>query len=106
MEGVNRTDRARNEEVLHKTKDEKNILHTIKSRKANWIGHSFRRNCRLKHVIEWKVERGTEVMGRQWRRDKQLLDDVKETRGYWKLKAEALDSTYVELALQGVLDIS
>jgi hypothetical protein len=35
MEGVNRTDRARNEEVLHKTKDEKNILHTIKSRKAN-----------------------------------------------------------------------
>ena len=27
------------------------------------------------------------------RRCKQLLDDVKETRGYWKLKEEALDRT-------------
>jgi hypothetical protein len=30
-------------------------------------------------------------MGRQERRPKQLLDDLKETRGYWKLKEEALD---------------
>jgi hypothetical protein len=37
-------------------KEEKHILHTIKRRKANWIGHILRRNCLLKHVIEGKLE--------------------------------------------------
>ena len=32
-------------------------------------------------------------MGRRGRRLKQLLDKVKETRGYWKLKEEALDGS-------------
>jgi hypothetical protein len=50
------TDRVRNEEVLHGVKEERNILHTIKRRKANWIGHILRRNCLLKHVIEGKKE--------------------------------------------------
>jgi hypothetical protein len=31
-------------------KEERNIVHTIKRRKANWIGHILRRNCLLKHV--------------------------------------------------------
>ena len=31
-----------------------------------------------------------EVTGRRGRRRKQLLDDLKEKRGYWKLKEEAL----------------
>jgi len=30
---------------------------------------------------------------RRGRRRKQLVDDLKETRGCWKLKEEALDST-------------
>jgi hypothetical protein len=47
---------VRNEEVLHRVKEERNILHTIKRRKANWIGHILRRNCLLKHVIEGKLE--------------------------------------------------
>jgi hypothetical protein len=34
-----------------------------------------------------------EVMRRQGRRHKQLLDDVKEMTGYCKLKQEALDRT-------------
>jgi hypothetical protein len=34
-EKFSRTDRTRNEEVLHKTKNEKNILHTTKCRKTN-----------------------------------------------------------------------
>ena len=29
------------------------------------------------------------MVGRRRRRRKQLLDDVKETRGYWKVKEEA-----------------
>ena len=34
---------------------------TIKSRKANWIVHTSRRNCLLKHVIEGNIEGRLEV---------------------------------------------
>jgi len=47
------------------------------------------KNCLLEHVIVGNIE-GT---GRRGRRLKQLLDDLKETRGYWKLKEEAIDLT-------------
>jgi hypothetical protein len=47
---------VRNEEVLHGVKEERKILHTIKRRKANWIGQILRKNCFLKHVIEGKME--------------------------------------------------
>jgi hypothetical protein len=91
MEKISWTDRVRNEEVLHRVKEERNILHKIKRRKANWIGHILRRNCLLKHVIEGKLEERIKMMGRRGRRRKQLLDDLKEKRGYWKLKEEVLD---------------
>jgi hypothetical protein len=83
----------RNEEVLHRVKEERNIVHTIKRRKANWIGHILRRNCLMKHVIEGKLEGRIEMTGRRGRRRKQLLDDLKEKRRYWELKEEALDRT-------------
>jgi hypothetical protein len=44
-------------------------------------------------VIEGKLEGRIEVMGGRGRRRKQLLDDLKEKRRYWKLKEEALDRT-------------
>jgi type VI protein secretion system component VasF len=47
------------------------------------------RNCHLKHVTEGKIE---ETGGRE-RRRMQLLNDLKETRRYWKLKEEALNRT-------------
>jgi hypothetical protein len=77
MEKISWTDRVRNEEVLHRVKEERNILHTIQIRKANWIGHILRRNCLLKHVIEGKIEGRIEVAGRRGRRRKQLLDSLK-----------------------------
>jgi hypothetical protein len=55
MENINRTDRVRNEEVLHRVKEERNILHRIKRRKDNWIGQILHRTCLLKHVIEGNV---------------------------------------------------
>jgi hypothetical protein len=55
MEKISWTDRVRNE-VLQRVKEERNILHTIKRRKANWIGHILLRNFLLKHVIEGKLE--------------------------------------------------
>jgi hypothetical protein len=93
MEKISWTDRVRNEEVLHRVKKERNILHKIKRRKANWIGHILRRNCLLKHVIEGQLEGRIEITGRRGRRRKQLLDDLKKKRRYWKLKEEALDRT-------------
>jgi hypothetical protein len=84
---------VRNAKVLHTVKEERNILHTIKTRKANWAGHILRRNCLLKHVIEGKLEGKIEVTGRRERRRKQLLDGLKGKRGCWKLRYEALDGT-------------
>jgi hypothetical protein len=62
------TDRVRNEEILRRVKEEMNILHTIKRKEANWIGHILRRNCLLKNVIAGKVEGRIEVTGRRGRR--------------------------------------
>jgi hypothetical protein len=53
----------------------------------------LRGNRLPKRVIDGKVEGNTEVMGRQGRRRKQLLDDLQEKKGYWKLKEEALVRT-------------
>ena len=52
MEKISWTDRVRNEEVLHRVKEERNILHTIKRKKANWIGHILRKNCLLKQLLK------------------------------------------------------
>jgi len=80
----------RNEEILHRVKEEGNV-HTISRRKANWNGHILRRNCLLKHFIEGKIRRKIKVTGRRGRICKQLLDDRKEKRRYWKPKLEAAD---------------
>jgi len=84
---------VRNEVVLQRVKEERNILQRIKRRKANSIGHILRRKCLLKRVIVEKIERKIEVTGRLGRGRKQLLDDLKETGGYCKLREGALDRT-------------
>jgi len=55
MGKMNWTDRLRNEEVLHRIKKEKNILHEIKRRKFTGIGHIFHRSCLLKRAFEGKI---------------------------------------------------
>ena len=83
----------RNEEVLLRVKEERNILHEISKWKANWFGHILHRNCLLQWVIEGKIKGGIEMTGRRGRRRRKLLDDIKERRGYSHLKEEALDRT-------------
>jgi len=39
MEKISWTDHVRNEEVLLRVKEQRNILHEIRKRKAKWIGH-------------------------------------------------------------------
>jgi len=92
MEKISWTDRVRNE-VLLRVNEQRNILHEISKRKANWIGHILRRNCLLQRVIEGKIKEGIEVTGRRGRRRRKLLNDLKEKRGYSHLKGEALDRT-------------
>jgi hypothetical protein len=82
---------VRNEEVLLRVKEQRNILHEISKRKANWIGHSLRRNCLLRQVVEGKIQGGIEVTGRRGIRRRKLLDGLKERRGYSHVKEEALD---------------
>jgi len=82
---------VRKEEVLFRDKEQRNILHEISKRKANWIDHILCRNCLLQRVIEGKIKGGIEVRGRRGRRRRKLLDDLKERRGYSHLKEEALD---------------
>jgi hypothetical protein len=58
MEKISWTDRVRNEEVLHRVNEERNIIHRVQRRKANWIGHILRIKCLIKHIIEGKVGEG------------------------------------------------
>jgi len=93
MEKISWTDHVRNEEVLLRVNEQRNVLHEISKRKANWIGHILRRNCLLKKVIEGKIKGELEVARRRGRRRRKLLDDLKDRRGYSHLKEEALDGT-------------
>jgi hypothetical protein len=93
MEKISWTDHVRNEEVLLRVNEQRNILHEIRKPKANGFSHILRRNCLLQQVIEGKIKRQIEVTRRRGRRRKKLLDDLKDRRGYCQLKEEALDCT-------------
>jgi hypothetical protein len=62
--------------VLLRVSEQRNILHEIRKRKSDWIGHILRRNCLLKEVIEGKIKGRIEVT----RRRKKLLDDLGDKR--------------------------
>jgi len=63
---------------------ERNVPQKIKRRDANWIYRILHRKCLLKYGTEGKIEGRIEVVGRRGRSRKQLLDDLKKTRGYCK----------------------
>jgi hypothetical protein len=61
---ISLTDHVRNEEVLLRIMEQRNILHEISKQKANWIGHILHRNCLLQQVVEGKIKGWIEVTGR------------------------------------------
>jgi hypothetical protein len=87
MEKISWTDHVRNEEVLLRVKEKRNILHEISKRKANWICHILRRTCLIQRVIEGKIKWGE----RSDKKTRKLLDDLKKRRGHSRLKEEAPD---------------
>ena len=93
MESISWTDHVRSEVVSLRVREQRINLHEISKRKANWIGDILRRNCLLQRVTEGKIKGGIYVTGRRGRRRRNLLDDLKERRGYSHLKEEVLDRT-------------
>jgi hypothetical protein len=102
MEKISWTDRVNNEAVLHRVKEGRKILHTIRRRKANWIGHILRRNCLIKHIIEGKIL-GTRMRGRDvcscWMTLRKQEDTGSRRR---KLKI----ALFGELSLEEAIDLS
>ena len=96
-EKISWTDHVRNEEVLLRVKEQRNILHEISKRKANWIGQILRRNCLLQRVIKRKIKGRIEVTGRQGRRRRKLLDNLKER--IFSFEGGSSRSHYVESSL-------
>ena len=76
---------SNNEQVLDRIGEKSTLLNNILRRKANWIGHILRRNCLFHDVIEGQM---TEVKGVGIRRT-QLLDHLRNRRGYWELNEES-----------------
>jgi len=81
---------------------ERNILQTAERRKANWIGHIWRKKCFIIQVIEGKIE---------WREGKE--EDVSScwvTLGKRKGTEDWKRNRYVEhcgeLALERAMDLS
>ena len=74
-------------------------MHSIKIWKANWIGHILHRNCFLKYIIEGQIGRSRKVAERRGRRLKQLVNGIKEKKGYWNLEKGSTRSHSVVYSL-------
>jgi hypothetical protein len=106
MEKFSWTDHVRNEDVLLKVKEQRNILHEILKRKTNWIGHILRRNCLLQRVTEGKIQEGIEVTGRRGRRRRKLWIILRKGEDTLILKRNFWIALCGELALEEVLHLS
>ena len=96
----------RNEEVLLRVNEQRNILHEIRKRKVIWFGHILRRNCLLQQVINVKIKGQIEVTRRRGRWRKKLIDKLKDRNGYCQTKEEALDRTMWRNCLGRGFDLS
>jgi hypothetical protein len=56
MEKISSAGLVRNEEVLQRVKEKKNVLYVLQRRKGKWIDGILLRNCLLKHGMEKKIE--------------------------------------------------
>jgi hypothetical protein len=81
MDGEDQLDRSCEKSIsINTAKQETDILHAVNGSKANCIGHILGWNCIVNLVNEGNLKGRVEVRG--GRRSKQLLDDLKEKRGY------------------------
>jgi hypothetical protein len=64
MEKISWTKHVRNEEVLLRVEEQRNILHEISKGNNNWIGHILHRKCLCQQLIAEKIKEGIEMTGR------------------------------------------
>jgi len=80
-----------NEEVLSLVKEQRCLVHVIKQRQANWIGHVLRHDCLLKTVLEGKIE-GKRTRGKPRRKMLDLLMEQGDKKiSYQELNRRAED---------------
>jgi hypothetical protein len=58
MEKISWTDHVRNEEVFLRFKEQRNILHEIRKRKENWIGHILCRTVFYNGLLKERYKGG------------------------------------------------
>jgi hypothetical protein len=80
-----------------------------KNRRSNWIGNILRRNCLMKHIIEWKKEINKQSW--KWREDEEkdvssysMILRKGECTGNWKKEHHI--ALCGELALEEAMDLS
>jgi ribosomal protein S26 len=86
------TDHVRNEEVLLRVKEQRNILHEISKRKANCMVTFCVETAFYKGLLKARYK-GDRSDRKTRKKSRKLLDDLKERRGYSYLKEETLDRT-------------
>lgn len=90
MEGIKWEDKVRNEEVLCRVGEEREILKVIRKRKRNWLGHWMRRDCLLTDAMEGTVNGR---IRRRGRRRYQMVDSIRIGNSYEETKRVANDRT-------------
>ena len=106
MEEINWLDRVKDAVVIHRVKEDTNILHAIKRKKTNWTGHILRRYRLLKHVIEVIIYTREEVMGRRGKGLKQLPLILKKRQNTENWKRKNFIAICGKLSWEGALDLS
>jgi len=93
MEKISWTAHVSNEEVLSLVNEQRCLVHVVKQRQANWIGHFLRHDCLrlLKTVLEGKME-GKRTRGKPRRKMLDLLMEQEDKKvSYQELKRRAED---------------
>ena len=94
MENVTCTDHVKNEKSITQSQGVKESCTCNKIRKANRTGHILYRNFFLKHITKGKLDGRIDMTVRREERRKQVMDALKKTKSYCKLKEEVPDLTW------------
>ena len=93
MEKISWTYHVGNKEVLLRVKEQRDILHEISKRKANWIGQILPRNYFRQQVIAGKIKGG----------QKRQEDEEENVGNYWMTLRKGEDALVGRRKLQIVL---
>jgi hypothetical protein len=106
IEKISWTDHVRNDVVLLRVKEQRNILHDICNRKANWVVHILRRTCLLQRITDRKTQGGIEVTGRRGKNVGSYWTSLRKVENILILRRKLWIALCAEIALEEALDLS